>query len=132
MQNAPILRFLLGGETFGAMTGVVMASADRAGRRFPLTIAAPPPLAVIEIASVAANWFDQLEATGTSARDDRMDGDALASALAALPYPAAKACNGPVRGMVFWTSEREITAIDAALPDAALAQFFPEDESHVR
>lgn len=60
-----------------------------------------------------------------------MDGDALASVLAALPYPASKACDGPVRGMVFWTWEREVTAIDAAMPDAALGQFFPEDESHV-
>jgi type VI secretion system protein ImpM len=60
-----------------------------------------------------------------------MDGDALASALAALPYPAAKACDGPVRGMVFWTWGGEITAIDAAMPEAALGQLFPEDESHV-
>ncbi|MEB3047422.1 type VI secretion system-associated protein TagF [Rhizobium mulingense] len=131
MENAPVLRFLLGGETFGPMTGVILASADRAGRRFPLTIAAAPPLAAIEIASVAAEWFGQLEATGTSARDHRMDGDALASALAALPYPAAEASDGPVRGMVFWTWGGDITAIDAAMPEAALGQLFPEDESHV-
>ncbi|ARQ61966.1 UNVERIFIED_ORG: type VI secretion system protein ImpM [Rhizobium etli] len=132
MENAPVLRFLAGGETFGPMTGVILASADRAGRRFPLTIAAAPPLAAIEIASVASDWFDRLEATGTSARDDRRDGDALANALAALPFPAAKACDRPLGDMVFWTSERKITAIDAAMPDAALGQFFPEDESHVR
>ncbi len=131
MEKVPTLRFLWGGETFGAMTGVILASADRAGRRFPLTIAAALPLATIEIPSLAAEWFDQLEAVGTSARDDRMGADTLSSLLSTLPYPAEKARDGAVRGMIFWTRDCVTRAIDLAMPDAALGQFFPQDESRV-
>ncbi|SCB60445.1 type VI secretion system protein ImpM [Rhizobium aethiopicum] len=125
MENAPVLRFLLGGETFGAMTGVVMASADRAGRRFPLTIAAPPLLAAADIASVAADWFDALEATGKSARDNKMDGNGLSTCLAALPYPAIKVSGDLVGGMIFWTRGYEAVEIDADAPEMMLGPFFP-------
>lgn len=125
MEDAPVLRFLLGGETFGAMTGVILASADRAGRRFPLTIAAAPPLAAADIASVAADWFDALEATGTSARDNKMDGDGLATCLAALPFPAIEVSDDMAPGMIFWTRGCEAVKIDADAPETMLGPFFP-------
>ncbi|KKZ84301.1 type VI secretion-associated protein [Rhizobium phaseoli] len=128
MENAPVLRFLLGGETFGAMTGVILASADRAGRRFPLTIAAAPLLAAANIASGAADWFGQLEATGKSARDSKMDGDRLATCLTALPFPPIKVSDELVRGMIFWARGREAVKVDADAPETMLAPFFPGAE----
>ncbi|MGM5059445.1 type VI secretion system-associated protein TagF [Rhizobium sp. 814_E9_N1_1] len=125
MENVPVLRFLLGSDTFGPMTGVILASADRAGRRFPLTIAAMPPLASLDIVRLAAGWFDQLEATGTSARDDTMDSDALAACLAALPYPAVGGSDGPVGGMIFWTWDCEAIEVDPDAPETKLGLFFP-------
>jgi type VI secretion system protein ImpM len=109
------------------MTGVILASADRAGRQFPLTIAAAPPLAAAEIASVAADWFDDLEAAGIAAREEGIDGDALATRLATLPYPAAAASGDIVGGMRFWMSHCASVEIDPGAPDMALRQFFPED-----
>ncbi|MBX5011141.1 type VI secretion system-associated protein TagF [Rhizobium lentis] len=128
MENAPVLRFLLGAKTFGPMTGVILASADRAGRRFPLTIAAAPSLAPADIASAAADWFDALEATGKSARDNKMEGDRLATCLAALPFPPIKVSDEPVRGMIFWTRGREAVKVDADAPETMLAPFFPGAE----
>jgi type VI secretion system protein ImpM len=126
MDKVPVLRFVLGGETFGAMTGVILASADRAGRRFPLTIAAVPPFAAIEIASLAAEWFDQLEAAGMTARDTALDGDGLETYLATLPYPATEPPSALVRSMMFWTFDRQPVEIDAHTPEATIAQFFTD------
>ncbi|MGR9147515.1 type VI secretion system-associated protein TagF (plasmid) [Rhizobium leguminosarum] len=127
LGDPPILRFLLGSDTFGPMTGVILASADRAGRQFPLTIAAAPPLAAAEIASVAADWFDDLESAGMAAREEGIDGDALAARLATLPYPAAAASGDIVGGMRFWMSHCASVEIDPGAPDMALRHFFPED-----
>lgn len=108
------------------MAGVVMASADRAGRRFPLTIAAAPPTAAAEITSLAADWFDALEAAGKSARDGETDGDGLAARLASLPYPAVTASGDLVRGMALWTGRCEPIEIDPGAPETALHHLFPE------
>ncbi|PKA43460.1 type VI secretion system-associated protein TagF (plasmid) [Rhizobium sullae] len=120
------LRFILGPEAFGPMTGVVMASADRAGRRFPLTIAAVPPTATTEIATLATDWLDALEAAGKSARDGEMDSDGLAARLGSLPYPAIAACGAQVRRMTLWMGECEAVEVDPGAPEAALRHLFPE------
>ncbi|MHC2300746.1 type VI secretion system-associated protein TagF [Rhizobium mongolense] len=120
------LRFILGPEAFGPMTGVVMASADRAGRRFPLTIAAAPPIASTDIATLAADWLDALEAAGKSASDGEMDGDGLAARLASLPYPAITASGGPVRRMALWTGQCKKIEVDPGAPESALRHLFPE------
>ncbi|WP_086998847.1 type VI secretion system-associated protein TagF [Rhizobium sullae] len=122
----PGLRFILGPEAFGPMTGVVMASADRAGRRFPLTIAAVPPTVTAEIATLATDWLDALEAAGKSARDGEMDSDGLAARLASLPYPAMTVSGDPVRRMALWTGQCKAIEVDPGAPEAALRHFFPE------
>jgi type VI secretion system protein ImpM len=116
----PHLRFLLGPEGFGPMTGVVMASADRAGRRFPLTIAAAPLVAATEIAVLATDWFDALEAAGTSARESEIDCDGLATRLAAMPFPAIAGTGDLVRRMAFWMGRSEIVDVDPEAPESAL------------
>jgi type VI secretion system protein ImpM len=108
------------------MTGVVMASADRAGRRFPLTIAAAPPIASTDIATLAADWLDALEAVGKSASDGEMDGDGLAARLVSLPYPAITASGDPVRRMALWTGQYKAIEVDPGAPESALRHFFPE------
>ncbi|WP_081377231.1 type VI secretion system-associated protein TagF [Rhizobium etli] len=126
MSVHPALRFILGPEAFGPMTGVVMASADRAGRRFPLTIAAVPPTATTDITTLAADWLDALEAAGKSAREGEMDGDRLAARLGSLPYPAIAACGAPVRRMTLWMRECQAFEVDPGAPEAALRHLFPE------
>ncbi|AFL51422.1 type VI secretion system protein ImpM [Sinorhizobium fredii] len=122
MQEKPILRFLLGHEAFGPMTGVVIASADRAGRQFPLTIAAAPLIATIDIATAAAEWFDTLEAAGTSAREGQLDGECLAARLISLPFPAVAGTGDLVRRMVFWVRRSEPIEVNPDVPELTLRQ----------
>ena len=90
--SAPIWRFTLPRGVSGAsgMIGIVMASVDRVGRQYPLTIAAP-----VEVANVAlchfANTavFEQLEQIALDMLDDHSTRDMLTSALALVnPMPA--------------------------------------------
>ncbi len=127
IEEHPVLRFLLGSEAFGPMTGVVMASADRAGRRFPLTIAAAPPVAASDIGTSAAEWFDALAAAGTLARQGELDGDGLAARLTSLPFPAIEATDGLVRRMVFWVQRSEPIEVNPDVPELALRQLLCED-----
>ncbi|WOS65933.1 type VI secretion system-associated protein TagF [Sinorhizobium fredii] len=124
-EGHPVMRFLLGREAFGPMTGVVMASADRAGRPFPLTIAAAPAVAACNIATAAHEWFDALEAAGTSACKGELDGDGLAARLTSLPFPAA-AANGDLVRMVFWVRRSEPVDIDPDVPGLGLRQLLCE------
>lgn len=119
-ERHPALRFLLGPGVCGPMAGVVMASADRAGRRFPLTLAAPAPLAVAGLAAVADRWFGEIEEAGEAARCGELDADELGKRLAALPFPAADAGGEPVRGMAFWTDRSELYEVDPEAPRETL------------
>ncbi|SCW82751.1 type VI secretion system protein ImpM [Rhizobium mongolense subsp. loessense] len=122
----PGLRFILGPESFGPMTGVVMASADRAGRRFPLTIAAAPAVAASDIGTTATEWFDALEAAGTLARNGELDGDGLAARLTSLPFPTIVASGGLIRRMVCWVRSSEPIEVNPEVPDLAFRQFLCE------
>lgn len=57
-----------------------------------------------------------------------MEGDRLATCLAALPFPPIKVSDEPVRGMIFWTRGREAVKVDADAPETMLAPFFPGAE----
>lgn len=126
IEEHPVLRFLLGREAFGPMTGVVVASADRAGRRFPLTIAASPPVAASAIATNAGAWFDALEAAGTSAREGELDGDYLAARLASHPLPVIQSTGGLVPRMLFWVRGSEPLEVSPEVPGLALGQLLCE------
>ncbi|HET9067089.1 MAG TPA: TagF domain-containing protein, partial [Amaricoccus sp.] len=106
------LRFrLVQGE--GGATGVVLASADRAGRRFPLTLAAP-------VASAAdPAWLDALAAAGAAAVGGEIGADALEARLGLMPFaPGDPGAEAP--GLAFWTEGGEPLAVDPEHPGPAL------------
>lgn len=83
--SAPIWRFTLPGGQAGesAVSGILMASVDRVGRQFPLTLVAPHEgnnTALIHFANRAT--FEQLEDIALTALEEETPRDALADALA--------------------------------------------------
>jgi type VI secretion system protein ImpM len=76
--------------TLGACwTGVVMASVDRVGRHFPLTIAASLPCAPSTAGEVDAlwQWLSAIEGVALAALDFDHTIERLDAQLAALPVP---------------------------------------------
>lgn len=114
------LRFLLGSQANGPMAGIVVPSSDRAGRRFPLTVAAPLSSTLTGLAISASEWFDDVEAATDAARRDEVGADELARKLAGLPFPLAEADGEAVLGMLLWTRTCVPMEVDPAEPRAAL------------
>lgn len=87
---APAWRFRLPAGTCGAReaAGVLLASEDTVGRRFPITLAAllpphqPPP---------SASWYEFVEERARAGRDGNEGADALLASLPAEPWPDADA-----------------------------------------
>jgi len=92
-MSAPIWRFSLAAGLAGddAVTGVLMPSVDRVGRKFPLTLAAthemPDDALVAHFANDAV--FQMLESLALDALDDGMTLEHLKDRLAEVPLPAA-------------------------------------------
>ncbi len=95
---APVWRFALAAGAAGPepLAGVLLASQDGAGRRFPLVIAArlPPGASPHALCRRAAAWFDAAEAAATAARSRALDLDAVDACVAALGFPPAVAFGG--------------------------------------
>lgn len=87
-MSAPIWRFALSPGLAGpqAMLGVMMASVDRVGRLFPLTLAAPLPDSRSAILDhvVSGPAFRALEGIALDALDDGMTRERLADLLAGV------------------------------------------------
>jgi type VI secretion system protein ImpM len=85
-MEAPIWRFALPAGHCGpdAAAGVMLPSVDRAGRHWPLTLAAVFPGQSAAPAPDAA-WLDLLEAAGLEAVLADADPDAVAERIAAMP-----------------------------------------------
>lgn len=106
--TAPLWRFSLAPGLAGpqAVTGVIMASVDRVGRQFPLTLAAPHPAGASaeRMHLAAAGLFEELEAIALDMLEDGMTKDILADRLAGLALPAlgpaARHQEGAVRAIV--------------------------------
>jgi len=91
-----------------AMTGVVLPSADRAGRRFPLTLAAP-------LAGPAdPDWYPALAALGRAG----LDVPTLDARLLALPPPAG--CAPTDAALTLWTPGTPPGPADAETPGPVL------------
>lgn len=97
--HAPIWRFTLSAGVCGAAPalGVLMASVDRVGRQFPLTLAAQAPggqgAAALHLAAREAHH--SLEEIALDALEDGADRESLEAALErAPPPPAAPAQTG--------------------------------------
>lgn len=81
------IRFALSAPATGLATGLVVASCDRAGRAFPLTVAAVAPRQV-------ESWYDRLAELAEAAAAGRIGPDALGARLGAEPAaPAAGAAD---------------------------------------
>lgn len=89
--TAPMWRFTLASGLAGpqAMTGVMMASVDRVGRQFPLTLAAPLPAGSSpeRVHLAATRLFDRLETIALDMLEDGMTRDTLAHRLTELDLP---------------------------------------------
>lgn len=88
---APVRRFWLAPGVVDALawTGLLMASADRAGRRFPLTVAQPMPTLAQAIA--ARRWFASVVAAMRFTQGNEHTLDDFEECLAALLPPPPKA-----------------------------------------
>jgi type VI secretion system protein ImpM len=84
---APIWRFALPAGICGAdaWAGVMMPSVDRAGRYFPLTLAAAAAPGVPPAAVLDGEWIAALEAVALSALGEDGDFDRFAGGVANLP-----------------------------------------------
>jgi type VI secretion system protein ImpM len=91
--SAPIWRFALAPGLAGraAMTGVMMASVDRVGREFPLTLAGVPE---------TGEDFAALEEAALDSLDEGATRDTLSAALKGLCAPAIPA----PRGISAWSA----------------------------
>lgn len=124
-MEAPVWRFALapGVCGSGAVAGLWLPSTDKAGRLFPLAIAA-----------VAANWrdvarcvgfLDAAEAIGFRALEDDTGPDELAASVAAALVLEGDPVEQPAAGGgLWWTSGSPlvapVTRRVAAMPDARL------------
>lgn len=84
--SAPIWRFTVPPQHTGvsAMSGIVMASVDRVGRQYPLTLIAPHPPVACALMHFANNaTFERLEALALHVLDKDLGRDDLTAALEA-------------------------------------------------
>lgn len=90
--TAPLWRFSLAPGLVGpqAVTGVMMASVDRVGRQFPLTLAVPHPSGASpeRVHLAATGLFEDLEAIALDMLEDGMTREFLAERLTGLKFPA--------------------------------------------
>ena len=84
---APVRRFWLSPGVVDALAwgGLLMPSTDRAGRRFPLTVAQPMPALAQAIA--ARRWFTSVVAAMRFTLDNEHTLDDFEDCLSALPPP---------------------------------------------
>ncbi|MHA6686768.1 type VI secretion system-associated protein TagF [Mesorhizobium sp. A556] len=114
------LNFLLGPASFGPMAGIVLPSADRVGRRFPLTVAVPIDSARIGLAAAAAHWFALIQTLAATTQDGTVTADDLAAELALSPFPQVGSDGESVRGMAFWVDRADLVLADPDAPQQAL------------
>ncbi|TIO09545.1 MAG: type VI secretion system-associated protein TagF [Mesorhizobium sp.] len=117
------LRFLAGPAAFGASAGIVLQSADRVGRQFPLSVVAQLPDASVQLARADA-WFSRIEEAAIAAQHGELTPDELDTALAALPVPPVEQDGDIIDDMVMWTARSDIFDIDPQAPQKTVEQIF--------
>jgi type VI secretion system protein ImpM len=121
--EAPVWRFALraGICGTGAVLGLTIPSVDRAGRYFPLTLAAVGPAGGYAIDAAAQAWLDRCEDAGLAALEQDA-GPETVRAMLGVPDGISANESGPATE--WWTAgsprvpEGRITL--AGLPDAAI------------
>ncbi|MDX8436827.1 type VI secretion system-associated protein TagF [Mesorhizobium abyssinicae] len=119
--RATALRFLAGPSCFGASAGIVVQSADRVGRQFPLSIVAQLSETSFELAHAEA-WFAGIEETAIAAQQGGLTPDGLEAALTVLPVPPVEAGDEVVGDLVMWTTYSDFFDIDPQSPQPTLEQ----------
>lgn len=145
--EAPVWHFALApGFAGGGIAGVLLPSVDRAGRYFPLTLAAPAPHAPLLLA--APEWFAGLAQAGIAALSEDADFDGFAARVAALPAPpepprpspfaGGLAASDPAAllgaacpGVLFWTAggarvASRVASLPALPPPASFARLLQD------
>jgi type VI secretion system protein ImpM len=117
------LRFLAGPASFGASAGIVLQSADRVGRQFPLSVVARLPEAPLKLAYADA-WFESIETPALAAQRGELASDELDAALAALPVPIVSGEGDVIGDLVAWTAHTDIFDVDPQAPQPTLEQIF--------
>lgn len=116
--------------TLGACwTGVVMASVDRVGRHFPLTIAASLPAAPSTGDEVAAlwQWLSAIEGVALAALDFDHSIERLDAQLATLPVPQPVCAGTPAAVL----QDPWIVQSAATLPEALARTLAPVWQAEV-
>jgi type VI secretion system protein ImpM len=126
--TSPLWRFMLAPGLCGpqAWCGVMMPSADRVGRCFPLVLAAGmdgvPPLA--DCLALHAAWFARLEDLALSSLDDGFSMAAFDAALQALegaPVPARGVATAATAAMAAPAGPRVAALLEGVAPPFANA-----------
>lgn len=122
--SAPLWRFLLPAGVAGpnAMIGMMMPSVDRAGRYFPLTLAATlPGEPALGRCFACSSWFARLEKAALHALDDGVALEEFEAGVAALAAPPAD----PAPAAADWAAgaTRVVLARDELDPMAPFAAF---------
>lgn len=117
------LRFLAGPASFGASAGIIVQSADRVGRQFPLTVVAQLTEAPFQLTD-GDEWFDSIEVAAFAAQRGELTPDELDATLTALPVPPFEEDGDVIDDMVMWTARSDIFDIDPQSPQATLEQIF--------
>ncbi|RWM86749.1 MAG: type VI secretion system-associated protein TagF [Mesorhizobium sp.] len=115
------LRFLAGPAPLGASAGIILQSADRVGRQFPLSVVAQLSEAPFQMAHAEA-WFAEIEEAAIAAQHGDLTADELDAALTALPVPPVEPGSEIITDLVMWTAHSDIFDIDPQLPAETLEQ----------
>ncbi|MDX8463374.1 type VI secretion system-associated protein TagF [Mesorhizobium humile] len=117
------LRFLSGPGAFGGSAGIVLQSADRVGRQFPLSVVARLPEAPLKLAYADA-WFEGVENAALAAQRGELTPDQLDAALGVLPVPLVDGEGDVIDGLAAWTGHTDIFDIDPQAPQPTLERIF--------
>lgn len=117
------LRFMAGPASFGASAGIILQSADRVGRKFPLTIVAQLAEAPVRLTEAEA-WFSSIEEAAIAAQHGELTPDELDAALGALPVPTVEVGEEVIGELVMWTARSDIFDIDPQSPQVTLEKIF--------
>ncbi|MBZ9883751.1 type VI secretion system-associated protein TagF [Mesorhizobium sp. CA10] len=117
------LRFLSGPGSFGAAAGIVLQSADRVGRQFPLSVLARLQEAPLKLA-YSDGWFGGIEGAAFAAQRGELVPDELEAALTVLPAPSVDRDGDIIVDLVMWTAHTDIFDVDPQAPQPTLEQIF--------
>jgi len=113
------LRFLAGANSFGPSAGIILQSADKVGRKFPLSVVAQ--LTEVPVALTHAEaWFAGIEGAAIAAQQGELTPDELDAVLATLPVPTIEPGEELIADMVMWTQHSDIFDIDPQSPQTTL------------